>query len=251
MRQRFADYICLLTSLRGGAAPLVSFVHVPKAAGSSINSHLQRWSPRGLTHVERFESGHRIFDRAMARADWISGHLSWEKMQGLTQRVAPGRQVRWFGAMRDPVDHVAAHYNWMIEIRARGERFYAPHSSGIKAASASVRKTDHTDPRAVVTAIASTPALFANLQSRFLIGDDIAPDHAEADRRLAGYELIVPIADLEQLAQVMTGKPPRANTRANVSRWHFDRAVFQDPQVKNFLREFNARDEALFDRISA
>ena len=250
MKDAIVERALAVLPRRKRTAPLVCFVHVPKAAGTSINSHLRQWSLRGVAHVERFAAVPSRAGCLVPRCDWVSGHLSFEKWRGFLDRYAAGRECRLFGVIRDPTAHVAAHYNWQIEIFHRGERFYEAHPQAIRDLSARIRATDHSDPAQVVAALGEAPAIFSNLQARYLLGDDIDLGGAIAETRFAEYARIETTQELSFLIAAMTGNRPATVARANESRWHFDRAVFGEPEVQSFLSRFNARDIMLFNRVS-
>lgn len=235
--------------------PLVCFVHVPKAAGTSVNQHLRRWSWRGLEHVERFFQSKRDARSRIGRSRWISGHLSLEKMLELlsstgVQHRNKEREIRLFGAIRNPAEQIAAHVNWQIEIFRRGRRFFQAHPPAIQDVSNRIRSADLSNPKEVTKILANSPALFANLQSRFLLGNESNLTKETAEERFQSYEAIRPTANLAALLRDITGQTPRRVQRANASKWHFDRSVFDTPEVQSFLRKFNARDQALYERVS-
>lgn len=232
-------------------APLVCFIHVPKAAGTSVIHHLRKWSWRGLDHIEQTVGRGGPPPDALQKSRWISGHLALNKMQAaLAGRIA-ARPLRLFGAIREPTAHVAAHCNWQIEIFHRGRRFYEAHPEPVQALSARIRAADMSDPQQVIDVLSHSPAFFANLQSRFLLGDDIDLQSAVAEARFGSYASLKTTDDLGRLVEDMTGHRPGTLRRSNASVLHFDRAVFRHPAVAEFLKDFNAADEALFARVSS
>lgn len=249
MRRKLFEMALPCVASRSATAPLICFVHVPKAAGSSVNSHLRDWSWRGLDHVERFAHKADIACRRVRRCDWISGHLSYEKLDAFLDVTAPDRQKKLIGIMRDPVGQVAAHYNWQIEIYHRGQRFFDAHPQAIRDLSDRIRSTDHATPDQIISTLSSAPALFANLQSRFLLGNEIDLSGPKAAARFRTYTTLQRTEALPQLIKIATGVRPNTVAQSNISRWHFDRAVFQSPAILEFLRHFNGHDETLYDQI--
>lgn len=240
----------MIAPFRPRTGPLIVFLHVPKAAGSTVNRHLRAWSRRGLDHIERFRDTPDRLARKLPRLDWVSGHLAQNRMLDLLARVT-GRDLLLFGTVRDPVAQVASQYNWQIEIFHRSHRFYMGHPAGIRAISERIRAADNTDPDAIIDILHSHSGLFLNLQSRFLLGDDIdltGPDHAP---RLARFSALTTAKDLPSLVQRMTGAPARDLPRQNTSPYHFDPSVFREPKLLTFLGDENSHDSRLFAQISA
>lgn len=232
---------------RRKTGPLTVFVHVPKTAGSTVNQHLSDWSKAGLTHAERFLGKPGKLARRLPRLHWISGHIALNKFLKLLGDTTD-RKLHFFGLMRDPAAQVASQYNWQIEIFRRGGRFYRSHPASIRAISERIRATDNTDPAAIIANLQADPGLFLNLQSRFLLGDEIDLDSPAFDDRLARYDLIA--ATPETVIERITGTRPTA-TRQNTSPYHFDPAVFDTPALRDFLARENRHDLRLYTRITA
>ncbi len=246
LKNKVVDFSLMAARSLRSDAPLVTFVHVPKSAGTSFNAALRNWRWRGIAHVARYVSEDSSLRYRLARAHWVSGHLSFEKMQESVLSLVPDRPARLFATIRNDTEHVASHYNWQIEIFARGPKTYNRHRTAIKEISERVRAVDHANPRAVIALLEDIPALFSNLQSRYILGDDIDLLGAEADRRWQAYEWVAPMEQIGALSQHITGKTPTRSSRKNVSGWHFDRAVFDTPELQEFLAEFNAQDKRLY-----
>ncbi|MDJ0627360.1 MAG: hypothetical protein QNJ44_03790 [Rhodobacter sp.] len=238
----------MLPLTRSKTGPLTVFVHVPKAAGSTVNRHLQAWSKHGLTHAERFLDRPEKLARRLPRLDWVSGHIALNRFLPLLTSI--DRPLRLFGTMRAPAAQVAAQYNWQIEIFHRGRRFYNSHPPGIRAISERIRATDNSDPQAIIANLQSDPGLFLNLQSRFLLGDDIDLAGPDFDTRFAKYETILPNDRMTDLIRAMTGAAPTGTLLKNASPDRYDRTVFDTPALREFLARENSFDQLLFDRIS-
>lgn len=233
------------------AAPLICFVHVPKTAGTTVNRHLRQWSWRGVAHVERCFANPEAQPALIGNCRWVSGHTPLNRFLAALDICAPERARRFFALMRAPTDQIISHYNWQIEIYRRGEAFYRAHPQSAQEASRRVRETDHTSPAAVIKTLEGLPQLFANLQSRYILGGDVTAFGDQALTRLSGYEAVMRSADVDRLVEVMTGRRPRVERRENRSRDHFDRAVFSHPELRDFLKEFNSLDAALYARLAS
>lgn len=221
------------------------FIHVPKAAGSTVNAHLARWSSDGLDHAERYADQPDKISRMIPRLDWISGHLALNRMLSL---IGPTeRELKIYGTMRPPMHHAAAQYNWQIEIFHRGARKYRAHSEPIRELSERIRASDNGDAQVVIDNIMFRRGLFLNIQSRFLLGDDIVPNCKEppASERLSMYHKVALPWEVDTMLEEITGLPPAAR-QENVSRRHFDRGIFQRGEVREFLLKKSRFDFRLF-----
>jgi hypothetical protein len=230
---------------RKRAGPLVVFVHVPKTAGSTVNRHLRAWSRHGIDHAERYLETPEKLVRRLARLDWISGHVALNRFQALLGDT--GRELRFFGLMRAPDRQVASQYNWQIEIFHRGRRFYNAHPPNIRAISDRIRATDNTDPAAIIANLKADPGLFLNLQTRFLLGDDIDLESPEAARRVRLYEMIAPAP--APLLQRITGRSLPEAIRENASAYHVDADLFDHAPLSTFLAQDNQHDIRLYRQI--
>lgn len=258
------------------ARPLDVFVHIPKTAGSTLNAlllrhHAARRSPRlwgvargvlpgaviensvtgrwlslllagGCSHLE-MHGGTAFFDRVMARADWVSAHLSARRLR--RQAEAAGRTPRLFTVVREPVAQLASHYQWWIEIHDRGPWRYWRYDRRLRDLSARIRATDNRDPRAVIAVLEDHAPLFLNLQARYVLG----PPGADLSA-LRAFEALGVDDDLGGVARAMTGEaPPLPRLNRSVSR--FDRSVFEAPEMRRFLRARHAEDLALHEAVRA
>lgn len=182
--------------------------------------------------------------------DWVSGHVALPRMQSFLSTVTK-RRLRFFSVIRSPVDQVASHYNWLIEIYHRGEAFYKAHPPAIQKLSERIRRTDNTDPEAIIAQLKAEVGLFLNQQSRTLLGwRGAALTEQECLQRLSQYEYVATENDLQYLLQRMTGSQSQAPTHENKSRYHFDPAVFYTDKMQRFLETTNAADILLYKVVT-
>ncbi len=263
--------------------PLDIFIHVPKTAGSTLNSLLLRhhgprvsprgwavaarllpgavidnsvggrWLARGLargcSHLELHARQPATFDRLLAGADWVSGHLTRAVMEAHMARI--GRPARYVTLLRDPTDQVASHYQWWIEIFDRGPWRYWRYDGFARHLSRRIRATDNADPRAIIPILSEHWSLFLNLQSTYVLEAPPRPDSPDWWRdwdeeriaaRLQDYAGIGLGRDIAPAFRALTGQEPPPVARLNESRSTFDRAVFRTPEMQAFLAERNACD---------
>lgn len=233
---------------RDKPGPLVVFVHVPKTAGSTVNRHLKAWSRRGVAHAERYLAQPKKITRHLPKIDWISGHIALNKFENLLASNTD-RELHFFGLMREPAWQVASQYNWQIEIFHRGRWFFNRHPPGIRAISQRIRDTDNTNPSAIIANLRADPGLFLNLQSRFLLGDDIDLSGPSFEERRRRYSVIATAPD--PLIEQITGGSTLRTTHENASPYHFDETVFDSSALRSFLAQENGFDVRLYEQITA
>ncbi len=256
--------------------PLLVFIHIPKTAGSTLNGHLLRHfgaatSPRGwpmveglvpgpildlsvvgrflaprlargATHVGYMRYDHPRMTAALQQASWVSGHVFRPEMEEHVARA--GRQAHYFTIVRDPVAQLASHYQWWIEIYARGPWRYFRYEPFWRDLSKQIRATDNTDVRAIIKVLEERGELFLNFQHGYVAGD------MDTDAAIDRFAAIGLDSDVAGVAEAMTGVRPKAR-HSNVSRSRFDRSVFQHPEMKEFLAERHSLDLDLYARLKA
>ncbi|WP_289043988.1 hypothetical protein [uncultured Aliiroseovarius sp.] len=231
--------------------PITAFIHVPKTAGSTVNSYLQQSGTAGVAHVEALFKQPDKVKSAIARYRWVSGHVTFPKMRA-TLSKASRRKVRYFTAIRSPDKQIMSHLNWLIEIYHKGGKFYDNHPPAVKRISERIRTSDTSDPRVIVELLNSAQGLFLNCQSRFVLGPDRGNlSHDEMAQRLEVYEMIGTEGTLPLLIERISGIEYQDSERKNVSPYHFPAEVFRDSFVVDYLRERNAADEALYEYVKS
>lgn len=228
--------------------PLLYFVHIPKTGGSTVISHLESFSRNGHGHIEAFVSDDARWRRAMATADWLSGHTQWEQLEPRLAAV-PERQVRLFTCVREPTAHIMSELNWLIEIAHRGQRFYDGHPPMAREASEFIRARGPHTPYDVIACFERFPLLFREVQFHVAVGSWLPSSEQDIPQALQRYERIVTSNQVDELVRAMTGSAPKAGVRLNASSYHFDTTLFETAEVRDFLRQFNRRDELLYAAV--
>jgi hypothetical protein len=260
------------------ASPLSVLVHIPKTAGSSVSAALLHnfalaraprvWPllapllPAGLAEnpvamralARRFAGGcpfasrlltdPATFDRVIAGSDWVGGHIRLADWEGHLARV--GRSGRYFTQLRDPVDQVASHYQWWIEIHDRGPLRFWRYGPFWRDLSRRIRAADNRDPRAIIAILEEHHTLFLNIQSQYVLRPG---DRADAAGMLAALDRFAAVGiggDIGPVVRAMSGREPPVARRANRSRSAFDRSVFRHPAMAEFLAAAHARDILLW-----
>ena len=239
---------------------LIVFVHVPKTAGTSVNTALEMAGLVGQSHIEHWLDKPSIAKKIIPQLDWVSGHMSLLTMKSFLAGVS-NRKLRFFATIRLPQSQVASHYNWLIEIfhrRSKFEkifqirpRFYKRHPDRIKDISERIRRNDNSDPSAIIAQLAMEPHQFLNVQSRVLLGDDaLTVTEAIVKEKLRQYEFVATESNVNELIQKIVGTSALSNQLSNKSRYHFDPCVFRTEQMTEFLNEFNSADNFVYDIVT-
>lgn len=223
---------------------LIAHVHVPKTAGTAINAVLGKVLGSGLDHVEAVIDDAAALGASAPGARWIAGHVPAPKFRDRLTKI--GVSARWITALREPMEQVASHYNWLIEIGHRGETFLKGHPMAIQQIHHRVASSDNNDPRVIMQNIEAHPGLFLNCQARYVVGADFARPEVSFAAALDAFDAVIFSHDVaEGLAGLLPVSDVVAEHR-NVSPYRFDRAVFDDGRLRRFLRDRNRADEALW-----
>lgn len=230
----------------------IVFVHIPKTSGSAINAYLHACSPFGLTHLEDFESDPSLVD--LRTADWLSAHMS-------PQRLAPfllgsERDDIWFSIVRHPRARLISQINWALEIIARGPNALSNHDRDSLDFIMQVAGTDFTNPFSVTKMLLTCGTLLTNMFARYLLFSPAQdqthqPDEAELRASLSRYAFIAWEGTRNQLIAAFDfhGAPPENKQRVNVSSYHFDRAIFDDPVVRPYVDGIIETDMRVYDLV--
>lgn len=228
--------------------PLIFFVHVPKTAGSTVNAHLKMAMPNGKMHCESIINNETLLKAAAETLDWMSGHINLSTAQSRLAAVTD-RPVRYFACMREPTRQVASHYNWLIEIHAKGRDFYERHPKQIKEISQRIRSTDNSTAAGIISALLKSPGLFLNFQARTVLGPDFRWLTGRIYQQLEKYEMVCTEEKISELVARMTGQPAVELSTKNASPYHFDRTLFDTEEMRDFLRKNNTLDYILYGLV--
>lgn len=236
-------------NLRAKSNPLIVFVHVPKTAGSTVNHYLSNSSLIGQDHIQNWLDNPEEFGKKIQTLDWVSGHVDFQRLRSqICAKTA--RKLRFFTAIRSPLEQITSHYNWLIEIYHRGGNFYENHPPEIKKISERIRNADNSSPHEVITQITLARGLFLNQQSNIVIGGDTKDlSKAEILDRFRNYELVASDRHLPALLGKMIDVEVAEPSQENKSTYHFDTDVFRTSEVLSFLDQHHKSDKILYDLV--
>lgn len=223
---------------------LIAHVHVPKTAGSAINSILRRYVGRGRDHIQGLLDDTQFLPSLVSENLWLAGHIPAPRFHAALDRL--GTRARFITSLREPVAHVASHYNWLIEIGHRGEAFLNGHPPDILEIHQRIKSSDNSDPSVVIRNLTSNPGLFLNCQASYIVGAGVAADEARFAEALAQFDALIFSDDLAGgLNSLILNEEIRPDM-TNSSSYHFDKSVFKTPELRDFLAERNSADALLW-----
>src|SRR5580698_9795680 len=126
--------------------PLIVFVHVPKAAGSTVNKFLSECSHRGRSITRRKYLEKSKFVEYARTADWISGHIGRDIFAH--SLIWLERKVEYFATVREPIAQLVSHLNFSLD-RSTLDHYFKTHSTKEKTLDSDIRSTDFSDPSSV------------------------------------------------------------------------------------------------------
>jgi hypothetical protein len=230
--------------------PLIFFVHIGKAAGSTLNSQLQEHVGRGYAHCEGFIDNLDLWKQRVETADWLSGHVHMPRARTRLQGL--GREVRYYTCIREPKAQIMSHYNWIAEIFHKGPDFYGKHPERIRTISERVRATViDPSPEKVVRDLRDFGGLFLNNQSKYFVGQDLRDFEARLEASLPSFSAVCTSRSMQRLIGHLAGADVAwADKFENASRYHFDKALFDSEAVATFIAENNDKDAFMYASIT-
>lgn len=224
---------------------LIAHVHVPKTAGTTINGALEAAFGPGQHHVEGIIDNKAVFADAARNSPWVAGHVPAPRLRAELEGL--GLSARYITALREPVSHVASHYNWLIEIGNRGEAFLNGHPAAIIEIHKRIKNSDNTDPNIIIQNLEKNPRLFLNCQSGYVLGPDLAVNPGTLAISLDRFTGLVFSDDLKGGLSTAIPNISFDGKTENASAYHFDRSIFDDPKILEFLAERNQNDSILWE----
>jgi hypothetical protein len=198
----------------------IFFLHIPKAAGTSINEMFALHYPKDRVkfHVEGDrENNYQNID--VSRLDMFSGHVRlFEVMKYL-----PVDDFLRVTLVREPFQQLISHINWVRFISEDTQcDFYKNHPENIKEFSLNLRKVDFEDLNQVEQFFNSLSNigqnLFNNCQTRYLFNGHIAPDKSSSvvNKVIDSLVFFDVIGTVDRLDHFMYQVHDRMNWRSDI-----------------------------------
>ena len=233
------------------AESLLVFVHIPKTAGSSVNKSLEGLGC-GISHFENFlaTKDRSSLRSVLAGKQWVSGHVPYPEFTKVLDELHVDSKLMFLTAIRNPLDQVRSHYNWLVEIYFKGRQFYDGHPENIKEISSVIRSSNRSSAKSLIENLEKYRGLFLNIQYACTVGSFRLLSKGDLKSWLCkNYSYVATEHSLPFMLQKI-GLEPKLLERQNVSRYHFDPSVFENPEVLEFLSEHNKLDQLLYDSVA-
>ncbi len=125
--QRIRGLISSSLSVFSGSRPRIVFMHIPKTAGTSFNTHSSKIFQRReiSTHIELEDQSHY---HILARdKKYLSGHLRF----GVLKDFFGDQDFRFYTIVREPYGHLHSHLKWMIKTATSDSDNYFKYSNRV------------------------------------------------------------------------------------------------------------------------
>jgi len=230
--------------------PLIAFVHIMKAAGSSVNRLLELCSPRGRNWCHHFYEDRHLFLQLALTNDWLSGHLGADSFHERLKEL--DRPVEYFSVVRDPALQIISHMNYSFERYNRPD-YLELHTQEERERDFQIMSLDFGDVSAVIKFLTRHADIFLNIQSRYVLGEDYADlSDEEVDHRLAVFTYIGTTETLDRLYRAfgfVMLPPDTGLLRENVAQQHIPYALARNGELIDFLERCNAHDMRLWRQV--
>lgn len=252
--ERFAE-ICLVEEDQ----PRLLFMHIAKAAGSSVNRFLASHYADGsyLLHIES-EATWRDDPGSLQKFDLLSGHVG---LFALKRRLGEGR-YRLLTVVREPMAQLTSHLAWVRRLSDPGEEHrFDRHPEYVQKFSRKLAGLDFTNAADLLQLTASLTdgerQLVDNCQVRYFTrvedGASVtAEDLVAAQGATAEFYRIGLAEDLEAFLSAIAGDfgwpAPERAARDNVTR-DFYGLEGGGPEIRAALQPLLRYDTQLYDFI--
>lgn len=231
----------------------IFFMHIAKTAGTSLNRvFTDAFGDDVMTHVE----GMPLSREMLESSRFISGHVR----HLVFRRFCKGIDYRFITLLRDPVDHLRSHLNW-VKLQTIDQRHqpFISQNAPIKRLSEDLRKVNIARPdeiRRFLDGNLDNPecvTLFENCQTRYFIQAQANraltyEDFVEAMNNMARFDFVgiseMFEASVERLAKELDLPLNARSVRENTTSYsrRIDRGQFRDE-----LSDYLGYDLALYE----
>lgn len=237
----------------------IFFLHIPKAAGSSVNKMLSKGfdESRVAFHVEK-ERSTKYTNLKISELDMFSGHV----MLSEVKRLFPIDDFLRVTVVRDPFLQLISHINWIKHISEDQESaFFYNHPELVREFSLKLRALNFDNLSEVESFFHNLPDIgknsFNNCQTRYLYDGKVPRIILESDAQIAikGLAFFDVVGTVEKIDEFVKQVYTRMNwdfpvniVNANAlnNRYNLD---VNSPQLKEILLPLYSADKIVYDHV--
>ncbi len=232
------------------AYPLIAYIHVPKAAGSTIKTILGLCTPHQDRNIQFLMKDRDSLLSLARNSHWIGGHAQRDRLASRLTWL--NRPIEYYSSVREPLAQLVSHLNFSFH-RFLQPNYYVNHNVDEQRLDAEVMSVDFSNSAAVMNLLLRHAHHYLNVQSRYVLGVDFRDiSNGEIARRLASYTYVALESEVPKLSRAFGfAQLPRDVDKIseNVSKLHIDTRVFDSPQLQEFLDHHHRHDARLYAAV--
>ncbi|MGV2130865.1 hypothetical protein ACQZ4Q_09525 [Agrobacterium vitis] len=229
---------------------LIVFIHIMKAAGSSVNRFLEYCSPKGHWWLHNYINSPDVIRDLSLQSDWISGHFRREEIEPIISTLS--RRTEFYSAVRNPTRRLLSHINYSIE-RFKRPDYYKLHNKKEQIIDFSIMGRGLSNKYNLFDIILINEADFCNIQAKMIIGsefDKISTD--EIRNIISSYKYISDENNIEKLYKsfgYVYNKDYIGDIHENKSQIYIEPSLFEDEELIEFCKEHCYYDYVVYDMV--
>jgi len=103
------------------------FMHIPKTAGTSFNTHVQSILPAKRIAIHLELENKKRYQELVKTKTYLSGHLRL----GLLKKYFGNDSIEFYTIVREPYAHLHSHLNWLIKTASDESDNYFKYSNSV------------------------------------------------------------------------------------------------------------------------
>ncbi|MVA25078.1 hypothetical protein V6582_01385 (plasmid) [Agrobacterium vitis] len=233
-----------------GEIPLIAFIHIMKAAGSSVNRFLEYCSPRGHWWLHNYLSSPDTIRQLSLESDWISGHFRRDEIEPIIHNI--GRRVEFYSAVRNPTRRLLSHLNYSIE-RFKRPDYYKLHNKKERILDFSIMGRGLSNKYNLFEIILKNEEDLCNIQAKFILGSNFDKMSIDDIReKVSSYKFICTEKNIKELYDSFDFILDEYNENdifENKSEQYIDFNLEEDDEFIEFCKENSSYDYVVYEMV--